>query len=168
MDKTNVQWVLENRIQSIEMKESGWNFQRINTMEKSFHESGELNSCSYVYILLKSSALVNIKTDDKYCLSWSILACLHPHENGNPNRVSNYKQDFNELIIQDFDFSNGFKCSDKHRFEKLNNLSKDIFELNFHQEQSKRKHKLIPIEISTNESDRVRDLLFVIKSLCYH
>ena len=35
-----------------------------------------------------------------------------------------------------------------HIFEKQKNLSFDIFELNFYQEQSKWKHKLIPIEIS--------------------
>ena len=43
-----------------------------------------------------------------------------------------------------------------HKFEKLKNLSINIFELNFYQEQNKWKHKLIPIE---NESDRVVDLL---------
>ena len=106
-------------------------------MGKSFHESSELNGSSSVKILSRSSALVNIKNDDKYCLIWSILASLHPYENGNPNRVSNYKQDFNELNIQGFDFSNGFKCSDMHRFEKLFNLSIDILELKFYHEQKK-------------------------------
>ena len=43
--------------------------------------------------------------------------------------------------------------------EKLNNLSFNIFELNFHKDQDKWKHKLIPIESSKNdESDRVVDL----------
>ena len=48
------------------MKESGWNFQRINTMSISFYKS-ELNGSSYVKILLRSSASVNIKNDGKYC-----------------------------------------------------------------------------------------------------
>ena len=42
-----------------------------------------------------------------------------------------------------------------YRFEKLNNLSKNIYELGFDQNN----HKLIPIEISKNESDKVIDLL---------
>ena len=41
-----------------------------------------------------------------------------------------------------------------HKFEKQNNLSINIFEINFYQEQSKWKHKLIPIGISKNESNR--------------
>ena len=46
-----------------------------------------------------------------------------------------------------------------HRFEKLNNLSTNIKELNFYQDGVKWKHILIPMEISKNESDRVVDLL---------
>ena len=60
--------------------------------------------------------------------------------------------------MQGFDFSEGFTCSDMHRFEKLNNLSKNISEVNFYQEQNQWKNKLIPIEISKNESNRVIDL----------
>ena len=46
-----------------------------------------------------------------------------------------------------------------HRFEKLNNLSINIYELSFYQDGDKWKHNLIPIEISKNESDKVIDLL---------
>ena len=49
-----------------------------------------------------------------------------------------------------FDFSNGFKSSDMHIFEKLKTLSINIFELNFYQEQNNWKRKLIPIETSKN------------------
>ena len=68
------------------MKESSWNFQRIFTMTISFYKSGELNGSNYVKFPLRSSALVNIKNDDKYCFVWSILASLHPC-NINPKRV---------------------------------------------------------------------------------
>ena len=32
-----IQWTLKNRIQSVEMKKSGWKFQRTNTMGTSFY-----------------------------------------------------------------------------------------------------------------------------------
>ena len=61
---------------------------------------------------------------------------------------------------QGLDFVNAFKFSDVHLFEKLNNLSINIFEINFYQDQIKFEHNLIPIEISKNdESDRIVDLL---------
>ena len=63
------------------------------------------------------------------------------------------------MTIDGFDFTNGFKCSDMHRFEKLNNLSINIYGLNFSQNGDNWKHILIPIEISKNESDKVFDLL---------
>ena len=86
---------------------------------------------------------------------WSILAKLHPSENDHPKIVLYYESYFNELNIEGFDFTNGFRCSDMFRFEKLNNLSINIYELGFDQN----KYKVIPIEISKNESDRVKDLL---------
>ena len=65
---------------------------------------------------------------------------------------------FNEINIQGFDFTNRFKCSDVHKINYLKNLSINIFELKFYQDQNKWKHKLIPIEISKKNSDRIFDL----------
>ena len=154
IDNVDIQWNLEARKQNLEMNESGWNFQRINSMTISFYNTGNMDGSSYVKIPLRSSAIVNIKNNDKYCFIWSILAKLYPCET-NPDRVSKYMPYFNELNIEGFDFTNGFRCSDMYRFEKLNNLSINIYELNFDQN----KHKLIPIEISKNGSDKVIDLL---------
>ena len=89
-----------------------------------------------------------MKNSDKNCFLWSILVSRHPCENAHPNRVSNYSQYFDELNINGFDFTNGFKCSDVHNFEKLNNISINILKLNFYQDKNKRKHNLIPIENS--------------------
>ena len=108
-----------------------------------------MDGSSYVKIPLRSSGRLNIKNDDKYCFLWSILASLYPCEN-NSNIVSSYRKYFNKLNIERFDFTNGFRCSDMYRFEKLNNLSINIYELGFDQN----KYKLIPIEISKNESDK--------------
>ena len=99
----------------------------------------------------------------------SILAHLYPSFS-NPQRVSNYKHHFDKLNIQGFDFSNGFIVSDVKKFEKLNNLSINIFELCFYQDLydevayetsgSIWKNKLIPLEISENKNgDYEIDLL---------
>ena len=62
------------------------------------------------------------------------------------------------MNINGFDFTNGFKCSDVHKFIEINNLSINIFELSFYQDQNQWRYKLIPIEFSKNESDKVIDL----------
>ena len=155
IDNVNIQWNVKARKQNLEMRESGWIFQRVNSMTISFYNTGNMDGSSYIKVPLRSSAILNIKNDDKYCFLWSILAKSHPCGNSHPDRVSNYEPYFNELNIEGFDFTNGFRCSDMYRFEKLNNLSINIYELNFDQY----KQKLIPIEISKNVSDKVIDLL---------
>ena len=89
-------------------------------MNIRFCEIGEINGSNYVKIPLRSNAMLNIKNDDKNCFVWSILASLHPCNNDNPIRLSNYRQYFIELNVKCFDFSNGFQCSDVHKFDKLN------------------------------------------------
>ena len=157
-NKIDVVSPLEYQIQQQEMKDSGWRFDKNNSMIIYFYKTTEMNGSNYVKIPLRSNAILNIENNDKYCFLWSILAYLHPCNNNHPNRVSNYRQYFNELNIQGFDFTNGFKCCDSHKFNELNNLSVNIFELSFYQDQNQWKHKLIPIEISKNSSDRVINL----------
>ena len=159
IDNVDVRSQLRHQIQNQEMKESGWIFDKINSMKVSFYKSTELYGTSYVKIPLRSNAILNIQNNDKYCFIWSILASLHPCENTHPSRVNNYSQYFHELNFQSFDFTNGFKCIEVHKFNELNNLSVNIFELNFYQDGDEWKHNLIPIEISKNESDRIVDLL---------
>ena len=159
IDNIDIKSQLEHRIEIQKSKESGWVFDKINSMKVRFYKTGKLNGSSYIKIPLRSNAVINNKNNDKYCFIWSILASLHPCENDHPNRVSNYEQYFNELNFQSFDFTNGFKCSDVRKFNELITLSVNVFELNFYQDINKWKHNLLPIEISKSESDNVIDLL---------
>ena len=137
IDNIDIRSQIEHQIQIQDTKESGWIFDKSNSMKISFYKTTELNGTSYVKIPLRTSAILNVQNNDKYCFIWSILASLHPCENNYPNRVNNYVQYFNELNFQGFDFTNGFKCSDVHKFNEINNLSVNIYELNFYQDGDK-------------------------------
>ena len=100
---------LKSQIQNQEMKDSGWRFDKIISMTIYFYKTQEFNGSSYVKLPLRSNAILNIQNDDKYCFIWSILAHMFPVSD-NPQRVSNYKKYFNQLNIEGFDFSNGFRC----------------------------------------------------------
>ena len=158
INKIDVVSPLKHQKEQQEMKDSGWRFDKINSMTVCFYKTNELNGSNSVKIPLRSNPILNIEDNDKYCFLWSILVSLHLCNNNHPKRVSNYRQYFNELNSNGFDFTNGFKCIDVHKFNELNNLPVDIFELNFYQDQNKWKHKLLPIEVSKNNSDRVTDL----------
>ena len=93
---------------------------------------------------MRSFAILYSENNDEYCFLWSILAYLHPCNNNHPNRVSNYEQYFTELNIESFDFTNGFRCSDVRKIEKKSNLSINIFELKFYQDQNKWSQKTSP------------------------
>ena len=154
LDNINVLSQLDHQILQQEMKYSGWRFDKINSMTVYFYKTNEMNGSNYIKIPLRSNAILNIENNDKYCFLWSILAYLHPCNN-HPNRVSNYKQYFSELNFNGSDFTKGFRCSDVHNVNELNNLSVNIFELNFYKDQNQWRHKLIPIEVSKNDSDKV-------------
>ena len=61
--KIDIKSQLEHQIQIQETKESGWVFDKINSMKIRFYKTGELNGSSYVKIPIRSNA-VNIKNDD--------------------------------------------------------------------------------------------------------
>ena len=132
IDNIDIQSPLEHQIQQQKMKDSGWRFGKINSMTIYFYKTRELNGSNYVNIPLRSNAILNIKNSDRYCFIWSLLASLHPCNFNHPNRVSIYRQYFDGLNIQGFDFANGFKCSDIHKFNEVNNLSVHVFEMIFY------------------------------------
>ena len=92
IDNIDIRSQLEHQIQIQETKESGWIFDKINSMKISFCKTSELNGTSYIKIPMRTNAILNIQKNDKYCFIWSILASLHPYENNYPNRVNNYVQ----------------------------------------------------------------------------
>ena len=158
INNVDVKSQLGHQIQIQETKESGWKRDKNNSMKMRIQKTADLYGSSFVRIFLISNAILNIEKNDKYCFLWSILVSLHPCKNNHANRFLNYRQYVDELSIDGFDFSNGFKCSDVHKFEKLNNLSIGIFKLNFYQDGNNWKQNLIPIETGNIDSDRVVDL----------
>ena len=104
LDKIKIISPLEFQIQQQELKDSGWRFEKIISMTIYFYKTTEMNGSNYIKIPLRSNAILNVENNDKYCFLWSKLAYLYPCNNNHRNRVSNYKQYFNELNIQGFDF----------------------------------------------------------------
>ena len=88
-DNFDVKSPLEHQIQQQVMKDSGWRFDKINSLIVYFYKTGELNGSNYVKIPLRSNAILSLENNDKYCFLWSILAYLHPFNNKHPNRFSN-------------------------------------------------------------------------------
>ena len=65
IDNIDVKSQLDHQIEIQRTKESGWIFDKVNSMKIRFYKTSELNGSSYVKIPLGSNALINIKNSDK-------------------------------------------------------------------------------------------------------
>ena len=74
LDKIDNKSPLEHQIQQLEMKDSGWRFDKTISMTIYFQKTGEMNGINSVKTPLRSSAILNIETFNKYCFLWSVLA----------------------------------------------------------------------------------------------
>ena len=83
--EVNSQLEHQNRIQKT--KESGWIFDKINSMKIRFYKTGELNGSSYVKNPLRSNSILNKENNDNFCFLWSLLASSNPCKNDHPSRV---------------------------------------------------------------------------------
>ena len=74
IDNIGVVSPLDHQIQQQQMKDSGWRFDKINSMTVHFYKTVELNGSNYVKIPLRLNAILNVENIDKCCFLWSILA----------------------------------------------------------------------------------------------
>ena len=64
LDKIDIKSSLEQQIQKQEMKDSGWRFDKINSMTIYFYETTEMNGSNYIKISMRSNAILNIENND--------------------------------------------------------------------------------------------------------
>ena len=65
IDNIDIQSPLEHQIQQQQMKDSGWPFDKINSMTIHFYQTGIMNGSNYVKVPLRSNAILNIEINDK-------------------------------------------------------------------------------------------------------
>ena len=67
IDNIDFKFTLEQQNQNEEMKSSGWNFDKTNSMTIFFWKTGQMKGSSSVKFPLRISAIFNIENKDKYC-----------------------------------------------------------------------------------------------------
>ena len=84
IDNLDVRSQIDHQILIQKTGESGWIFDKINSMKASFYQTSIMNGSNYIKSPLRSNAILKFQNNDKYCIIWSILASLHPCENTHP------------------------------------------------------------------------------------
>ena len=102
-----------------------------------------------------NKSIIKIKSDDQFCFLWCILAHLCPIED-KKSRLSNYSMHFNKLNLEGLEFP--MKVKDIPKFEKLDNLNVNVFELTG--------TVLTPIHINKNYLQPQIDLLLFENHYC--
>ena len=132
---------LMQKLDDEQLEGSGFQFQEIEEVILEIYKVNDIQASSYIELpeKYKNKSIINTKNDDQFCFLWCILAHLFPVED-HKNRTSSYSMHTNKLILNGLEFP--MKIKDIPKFENLNNLNVNVFELT--------KTVLTPIHINKN------------------
>lgn len=158
---------ISNKISNFEKKDSGWSLLKIKHMDMNVNKFNPLRGSSYIDLPLDIKhkyAVINVKNNDNECFRWAILSGLHP-TNNNPHRLTNYLAHKNELKFTNLSFP--IKITDINKFEKLNNLSINVFTLDYDSET--KKNKVVgPLYFTKDRKARHVNLLYITNGVNGH
>ena len=154
----NIHNILMQKLDDEQLEGSGFVLNGIVNVVLEIYKVNDIQASSWVELPEKcknNKSIINIKNDDQFCFLWCILAHLFPVED-HKNRTSNYSMNLNKLILNGLEFP--MKIKDIPKFENLNNLNVNVFELT--------KTVLTPIHINTNYDQPQIDLLLYQNHYC--
>ena len=149
---------LMQKLDDEQLRGSGFQFQDIDEVILEIYKVKDIQASSYIELPEKyknNKSIINIKNDDQFCFLWCILAHLFPVED-HKNRTSSYSMHTNKLILNGLEFP--MKIKDIPKFENLNNLNVNVFELT--------RTVLTPIHINKNYLQSQIDLLLFENHYC--
>ena len=154
----NIHNILMQKLDDEQLEGSGFVLNGIINVIMEVYKVNDIQASSWVELPEKyknNKSIINIKNDDQFCFLWCILAHLFPVED-HKNRTSNYSIHTNKLILNGLEFP--MKIKDIPKFENLNNLNVNVFELT--------KTVLTPIHTNTNYDQPQIDLLLYQNHYC--
>ena len=154
----NVHNTSMQKLDDEQLEGSGFVLNGIVNVLLEIYKVNDIQASSYVELPEKyknNKSTKNIKNDDQYCFLWCILAHLCPVED-HKNRTSNVSMHFNKLNLKGLEFP--MKVKDIPKFENLNNLNVNVFELT--------NSVLTPIHINKNYLQPQSELLLFENHFC--
>ena len=156
--RTALHNIIMQKLDDEQLEVSGFVLNGIVDVIMEVYKVSDIQASSWVELPEKyknNKSFINIKNDDQFCFLWCILAHLFPVEDIK-SRTTNYSMHFNKLILNGLEFP--MKVKDIPKFENLNNLNVNVFELT--------KTVLTPIHTNTNYDQPQTDLLLFENHYC--
>lgn len=159
--------LLAHKISTFEKKDSGWSLVKINNIELNINKFSPLRGTSFIELpkdIKDKKAVVNVKNSDNSCFKWALLSALYP-VNKNSERTSSYSIHSNKLKFEGVPFP--VKLRDISKIEKQNNLSINVFGLEF--DSKTKKHSVVgPLYFSKCRKSTHINLLYIQKEVNGH
>ncbi|KAJ8913307.1 hypothetical protein NQ315_010975 [Exocentrus adspersus] len=108
-------------------KNCGWTLKQIMFLDVNINKFNPIAVSSYIKLpkaIENKKAVLNIQNNDMACFAWSVNAALFPSQ-GDPTATSSYPHYDTLLNFTNLEFP--IKLKDIHRFEKMNNISINVF-----------------------------------------
>lgn len=126
---------ITSKISAFEKKDSGWSLKNIKSIDMNVNKFNPLRGTSYIDLpsdIKLKKAVINVKNKDYFCFKCALLSALFP-VNKNADRVSSYVKHVNKLKFNGISFP--LKISDIAKVEKLNDISINVFGLEYNKEK---------------------------------
>ncbi|CAH1646013.1 unnamed protein product [Spodoptera littoralis] len=123
------------KICQFEKKDSGWSLNQIKYIDMNVNKFNPLRGSSYINLpqdIKSKKAVINVKNNDNMCFKWALLSGLYPVCK-NVDRVASYAIHGNKLKFTGISFP--VKIADISKVEKLNNISINVFGLEYNKEK---------------------------------
>ena len=149
---------LMQKLDDEQLEGSGFLFQETEEVILEIYKVNDIQASSYIELPGKykdNKSIINIKNNDQYCFLWCILTQLYPVEN-HKDRISKYIIHLKKLNLKGLEFP--MKVKDIPKFENLNNLNINVFELTG--------NVLTPIHVNKNYLQPQIDLLLYQNHYC--
>ncbi|XP_052743835.1 uncharacterized protein LOC128199234 [Bicyclus anynana] len=130
------------KISSFERKDNSWSITNIKLLHMNVNKCNLLRDTSFIDLpqdIKRKKAIINVKNADHMCFKWALLSALYPPANNKTDRISSYRMHCDKLKFDGISFP--IKLTDISEVEKQNNISINVFGLEFNKE--KKSHSVI-------------------------
>ncbi|XP_045484598.1 uncharacterized protein LOC123689276 [Pieris rapae] len=103
-------------------------------------------------------AVINVKNTDDACFKWALLSALFPIQKNSDRVISSYTKYSHKLKFGNIQFP--VKLNDLHQIESLNNISINVFGLEYNEQR--KKHCIVgPLYFTKNKMRNHINLLYL-------
>ncbi|XP_074042580.1 uncharacterized protein [Leptinotarsa decemlineata] len=153
--------VILNKLGEFEEQQSGWALSKILLLEVAVNEYVIGNGSSFIPLpqeIARKKACINVQNNDEMCFFWSIISALYPVAK-DPQRVSKYPH--YSTVLNTTGLNTPMDLHQISKFEKLNNISINVYTLELNQAKEKSFFVVVPARLTTTKRDRHVNLLLI-------